>query len=89
MSMMMMTLMAEFQDLRKKNDSLGYSLGMNLAESYVNNCHGMNADDTLNKVGTSLGRTVKNGYGEDNPEGLEALNDALGIVKFYEELLVS
>lgn len=87
MASMMKTLMDEFYALGKENDSLGYVIGVQLAESFANNCHQMTPADTLDRVELSINNALDSGRMDDNPDGIRALKDALEIVQLYREML--
>lgn len=87
MASMMKTLMDEFYALGKENDSLGYVIGVQLAESFANNCHQMTPADTLDRVEFSIKNVLAHGHMDDTPDSVLALKDALEIVQFYREML--
>lgn len=84
---MMKTLMDEFYALGKDDNTLGYSIGINMAESFANNCHQMSPADTLDRVELSINNALDSGHMDDNPDGIRALKDALEIVQLYREML--
>lgn len=84
---MMKTLMDEFYALGKDDNMLGYSIGIDMAESFANNCHQMSPADTLDQVELSINNALDSGHMDDNPDGIRALKDALEIVQIYREML--
>ena len=87
MAGMMKTLMDEFYVLGKKDNTLGYSIGIDIAESLVNNCHQMTPADTLYSVESYINNVLDSGHMDDNPDGVRALKDALEIVQTYREMI--
>lgn len=87
MAGMMKTLMDEFYALGKKDNTLGYSIGIDTAESFANNCHQMTPADTLDSVESSINDALDSDDMDDNPDGVRALKDALEIVQLYREMI--
>lgn len=90
----MASLMAQMMDFTDElRDSCGYDVmekhyytsAMDIVDSFINNCHGMSSDDTLNTVRNSVNSSLGEPFFNDMERA--AFCDALVMVDCFEEAL--